>query len=122
MVCNVRDAKNWAQRHLFLDALRFRLASNSNGFAVDMPMFLVFRVLTGFFGSPSWATGGATIADIYDPARVEYGICLWGLFGVRGVWPNPWRIYGPSEGLAIDNLGIHMTVCVRGGHDVFLSP
>lgn len=64
--------------------LAFVLLNLPTGFAVNMPMFLVFRLLTGFCGSPSLATGGATITDMYDPAMVGYGICIWGSFGVCG--------------------------------------
>lgn len=47
----------------FWTLLAFVLLQLPTGFAVNMPMFLVFRLLTGFFGSPCLATGGATIAD-----------------------------------------------------------
>lgn len=62
------------------------------GYAVNMPMFLFFRWLTGFVGSPSLATGGATIADVYDSARAAYGICIWASFGVCG------PVFGPLLG------------------------
>ena len=72
--------------------LVFVLLQLPTGFAVNMPMFLVFRVLTGFFGSPCLATGGGTIADIYDPARVAYGICIWGSFGICGPVRISWTV------------------------------
>ena len=59
----------------FYTLLTFVLLQLPTGFAVNMPMFLVFRLLTGFFGSPALATGGATLADIYHPALLSYGIC-----------------------------------------------
>ncbi len=62
------------------------------GYAVNMPMFGIFRVLTGFFGSPALATGGGTIADMYDPARSAYGIVVLGFFGVMG------PVFGPIVG------------------------
>jgi DHA1 family multidrug resistance protein-like MFS transporter len=49
-----------------------------------MPMFFVFRWITGFVGSPSLATGSATIGDIYDLARAAYGICIWASFSICG--------------------------------------
>ena len=52
-------------------------------------MFLVFRVVTGFCGSPCLSTGGATISDMYDPAHVAYGICIWGSFGILGPVVGP---------------------------------
>jgi multidrug resistance protein len=48
--------------------------------ATNYGMLMAFRFLTGFFGSPILATGGATIADIYAPKKRAYGMTLWGLF------------------------------------------
>ncbi|KIW94519.1 uncharacterized protein Z519_04495 [Cladophialophora bantiana CBS 173.52] len=76
----------------FWTFLAFVLLQLPTGFAVDMPMFLVFRLLTGFCGSPALATGGATLADIYSPAPVAYGICIWGSFGTLG------PVFGPILG------------------------
>jgi len=76
----------------FWTLLIFVLLQLATGFSTNMPMFLVFRLLSGFFGSPSLATGGATIVDMYDPARVAYGICIWGSFGVCG------PVFGPLIG------------------------
>ncbi len=73
----------------FFTFLSFVLLQLPTGFAVNMPMFLVFRFLTGFLGSPALATGGATIADMYDPAHVAYGICIWGSFGILGPVMGP---------------------------------
>ncbi|OCK74224.1 MFS general substrate transporter [Lepidopterella palustris CBS 459.81] len=70
----------------------FVLLQLPTGFAINMPMFLVFRLLSGFFGSPCLATGGATMADIYDPARFAYGICILASFGVCG------PVFGPILG------------------------
>ncbi|KAI9746350.1 MAG: hypothetical protein M1818_000062 [Claussenomyces sp. TS43310] len=68
----------------FWTLLAFVLLQLPTGYAVNMAMFLVFRFLTGFFGGPVLATGGATIADMYPPSKVAYGICIWGAFGVLG--------------------------------------
>ncbi|XDG01450.1 hypothetical protein ABKA04_001065 [Annulohypoxylon sp. FPYF3050] len=76
----------------FWTFLAFILLQLPTGFAVNMPMFLVFRVLTGFLGSPPLATGGATIIDMYDPARAGYGICILSSFGVLG------PVFGPIIG------------------------
>ncbi|KAI0851712.1 benomyl/methotrexate resistance protein [Daldinia vernicosa] len=76
----------------FWTFLAFILLQLPTGFAVDMPMFLVFRVLTGFVGSPPLATGGATIIDMYDPASAGYGICILSSFGVLG------PVFGPIIG------------------------
>lgn len=53
----------------FWTFLAFVLLQLPCGYAVNMPMFLIFRFIAGFVGSPALATGGATIADMYDPAR-----------------------------------------------------
>jgi DHA1 family multidrug resistance protein-like MFS transporter len=76
----------------FWTLLTFVLLQLPTGFAVNIPMLLIFRILTGFFGSPSLATGGATIGDMYDAASVAYGICIWGFFGVGG------PVFGPLVG------------------------
>ncbi|KAI6091792.1 benomyl/methotrexate resistance protein [Hypoxylon rubiginosum] len=76
----------------FWTFLAFILLQLPTGFAVNMPMFLVFRVLTGFLGSPPLATGGATIIDMYDAGRASYGICILSSFGVLG------PVFGPIIG------------------------
>ena len=55
-------------------------------------MFLVFRGISGFFGSPSLVTAAATIGDLYDPARTAYGMCIRAAFGVGG------PVFGPLLG------------------------
>lgn len=76
----------------FFTLLGFVLFQLPTGYAVNTPMFLVFRFLTGFLGSPALATGGATLADMYDPSVVSYGLCLWGSFGILG------PVFGPILG------------------------
>jgi DHA1 family multidrug resistance protein-like MFS transporter len=76
----------------FWTLFAFILLQLPTGYAVNMPMFLVFRWVTGFVGSPALATGGATIGDIYDPARAAYAICMWASFGVCG------PVFGPILG------------------------
>ncbi|KAE9372880.1 MFS general substrate transporter [Stipitochalara longipes BDJ] len=62
----------------------FVLLQLPTGYAVNMPMILVFRFLTGFFGGPVLATGGATLIDIYPPIEVPYWIGIFGACGVLG--------------------------------------
>lgn len=62
----------------------FVLLELPTGYAVNMPMLLVFRFLTGFFGGPVLATGGATIIDIYQAVDVPYWIGIFGACGVLG--------------------------------------
>lgn len=40
-------------------------------------MLFAFRFLTGFFGSPVLATGGASLADMYVPRKRAYAIAIW---------------------------------------------
>ncbi|KAM0817387.1 putative Major facilitator superfamily (MFS) profile domain-containing protein [Seiridium cardinale] len=70
----------------------FILLQLPTGFAANITMFLIFRTLTGFIGSPTLATGGATITDVYGPARAAFGICIWSSFGVCG------PVFGPLIG------------------------
>ncbi|KAJ9602705.1 GTPase-activating protein [Cladophialophora chaetospira] len=57
--------------------------------ATNFGMLLAFRFITGFVGSPPLATGGATIADIYTPAKRTYGMALWGIGAVCGPVMGP---------------------------------
>ncbi|EXJ94135.1 hypothetical protein A1O1_02528 [Capronia coronata CBS 617.96] len=52
--------------------------------ATNFGMLLAFRFLTGFVGSPSLATGGASIGDMYSPAKRTYGLAVWGIGAVCG--------------------------------------
>jgi MFS transporter, DHA1 family, multidrug resistance protein len=45
----------------------------------NAPAFMFLRFLQGFFGSPVLATGGASIADLYDNAHTPIGLTLWSL-------------------------------------------
>ncbi|CAA9958331.1 hypothetical protein P3342_003190 [Pyrenophora teres f. teres] len=53
-------------------------------YSVNFGMLLAFRFLTGFFGSPALATGGASIADMYRPKKQVYGMAVWGVGAVCG--------------------------------------
>ncbi|KAI4130313.1 MAG: hypothetical protein LQ347_003435 [Umbilicaria vellea] len=52
--------------------------------APNFATLLAFRFITGFFGSPVLATGGASIGDIYRPMRRAYPIAVWGVAAVCG--------------------------------------
>ena len=64
--------------------LVFVLLQLPTGYAVNMPMLLVFRFLTGFFGGPVLATGGGTIVDLYPASQVPYWIGIFGACGILG--------------------------------------
>ncbi|KAF2097291.1 MFS transporter [Rhizodiscina lignyota] len=69
--------------------LIFVLLQIPTALATNFGMLLAFRFLTGFFGSPVLATGGATIADMYAPAKRAYGIAIWGMAAVCGPTLGP---------------------------------
>jgi len=71
-------------RIYFWSLLAFVLLQVPTGYATKMPMLLVFRFLSGFFGGPVLATGGATIIDMYPPIEVPYWIGVFGACGVLG--------------------------------------
>jgi MFS transporter, DHA1 family, multidrug resistance protein len=76
----------------FWTLLAFILLQLPVGLATNTPMFLVFRLLTGFCGSPCLSTGGGTLSAIYDGARVAYSLCIWGTSGIGG------PVFGPIIG------------------------
>ena len=53
-------------------------------YAKNFGMLLAFRFLTGFFGSPVLATGGASLADMYKPSKRAYAIGIWGMAAICG--------------------------------------
>lgn len=68
--------------------LLFVLLQLPTGYAVNFGMLLAFRFLSGFVGSPCLATGGASLADMYTPAKRAYAIGIW---GIRYVHPQTSR-------------------------------
>lgn len=57
--------------------------------ASNFGMLLAFRFLTGFFGSPVLATGGASLTDIWRPSKQAYAISIWGIAAVCGPTLGP---------------------------------
>lgn len=52
--------------------------------ASNYGMLMAFRFLTGVFGSPVLATGGASLTDIWKPSTRAYPMAIWGLSAVCG--------------------------------------
>ncbi|KAG7085628.1 hypothetical protein E1B28_003175 [Marasmius oreades] len=52
--------------------------------AQNLGTVLVFRFLTGFVGSPALATGGASMADMFDGPKLPYMMGIWCLGAVGG--------------------------------------
>ncbi|KAL6825478.1 major facilitator superfamily domain-containing protein [Trichoderma sp. SZMC 28015] len=50
----------------------------------NFPGFVVLRFLTGFFGAPCLATGGASLSDVYPLIHVPYLLIIWGAATVFG--------------------------------------
>lgn len=79
--------------HIFFWTLfAFILFQLPVGFAPNIAVFLVFRFVTGFCGSPCLSTGGGTINDIYPPTQVPYFLVIWQSSGVLG------PVFGPVIG------------------------
>lgn len=76
----------------FWTLLAFILFQLPVGFAPNAAVFLVFRWVTGFCGSPCLSTGGGTINDIYNPILVPFFLCIWSSAGVCG------PVFGPIIG------------------------
>ncbi|KAJ4358009.1 uncharacterized protein N0V89_002588 [Didymosphaeria variabile] len=62
------------------------------GLAPNLATFLLFRTLTGFFGSPCLATGAGTVTDIFALDQILVYVCIWSSFGILG------PIFGPIIG------------------------
>jgi len=58
-------------------------------YAKNFGMLLAFRFLTGVFGSPVLATGGASLSDIYKPSKRAYAIGIWGAAAITGPTLGP---------------------------------
>ncbi|KAI4595741.1 hypothetical protein KJ359_006732 [Pestalotiopsis sp. 9143b] len=72
-----------------LTLLLFVVLQVPTALATNFGMLLAFRFLTGFIGSPSLATGGASISDMYSPAKRTYGLAVWGIGAVSGPTLGP---------------------------------
>lgn len=51
-------------------------------YATNFGMFLAFRFISGFTGSPALATGAASMGDIWGPQLRDYMIAIWGCFAI----------------------------------------
>ncbi|KAJ3988013.1 major facilitator superfamily domain-containing protein [Lentinula detonsa] len=60
--------------------------------ATNIQTILAFRFVTGFFGSPALATGGASMGDIYSSRQLAYVVGIWAIGAVGG------PIFGPVIG------------------------
>ena len=58
-------------------------------YANNIGMFLAFRFLTGFIGSPSLGTGGASLCDMWDAKARAYGLGIWAAVAVSAPTLGP---------------------------------
>lgn len=58
-------------------------------YAKNFGMLLAFRFLTGFFGSPALATGGASMGDLWSPRVSDYMIAIWAAFSLASPTLGP---------------------------------
>jgi MFS transporter, DHA1 family, multidrug resistance protein len=58
-------------------------------YAKNIGMFLAFRFLTGFIGSPSLGTGGASLCDMWDAKARAFALGVWGAVAVCGPTLGP---------------------------------
>ncbi|KAJ7484628.1 major facilitator superfamily domain-containing protein [Mycena latifolia] len=57
--------------------------------ATNMNTVLAMRFMTGFFGSPALATGGASMRDIFPQSQFAYVLGIWALGAVAGPITGP---------------------------------
>lgn len=55
----------------------FVILSIPTAFAQNYPGLMVLRFLTGFFGSPCLASGGASLGDMYSLLSLPYAMMAW---------------------------------------------
>ncbi|KIY69130.1 MFS general substrate transporter [Cylindrobasidium torrendii FP15055 ss-10] len=55
----------------------------------DVKTIMAFRFLTGFFGSPALAVGGASMGDIFPGRQVPYVIGIWSISAFAGPMTGP---------------------------------
>lgn len=91
----------------FWTLLLFVLFQLAVGFAPNVAVFLVFRWITGFYGSPCLSNGGNTVVDIYTQLQVLYIVVIWSSAGLLG------PIFGPViGGFIIPAVGWRWTIWV----------
>jgi MFS family permease len=92
--------------------------------ATNYGMLMAFRFLTGFFGSPILATGGATIADLYVPKKRAYGMTIWGVFAASAPSPRSAsrKFLCAFRELALDDMGADVALCGDSGPALLLLP
>ncbi|BGP00053.1 putative Fluconazole resistance protein 1 (putative) [Rhodotorula toruloides] len=78
-----RNPAYWAALFLFV-LLQIPILLPTN-----LTCIFIFRFLTGFFGSPILATGGASMGDLYVPRQLPYAMGGWAVGAVLGPIMGP---------------------------------
>ncbi|GAB7350828.1 hypothetical protein MBLNU459_g1361t2 [Dothideomycetes sp. NU459] len=69
--------------------LVFVLFQIPTALSVNIGMLFAFRFLTGFFGSPVLATGGASLSDIFSAKKRAYAMAVYGIAAICGPTLGP---------------------------------
>jgi len=75
----MQEIPRWGRNPVYIIGLALFVIFQIPGvLAKNVATILVFRFLSGFVGSPALATGGASMADIYEPQFLPVAIGAWG--------------------------------------------
>ncbi|BGP38653.1 hypothetical protein JCM10450v2_002603 [Rhodotorula kratochvilovae] len=96
----MQELPAWGRTPVYLAGLLLYVLFQIPPIAGDnITVVLLFRFLSGFFGSPALATGGASMADIFPPHLIATAIGAWSIGAVCG------PVLGPVlSGFAVMNL------------------
>ncbi|KAL8706259.1 MAG: hypothetical protein Q9201_000696 [Fulgogasparrea decipioides] len=74
--------------------------------AKNFGMLLAFRLLSGIFGAPVLAIGGASINDMYPPTQRGYAIILWDVVSIAapGKWDSSITVKSANEAIVLGPL------------------
>lgn len=119
----------------------FVILSIPTAFAQNYAGLMVLRFLTGFFGSPCLASGGASLGDIYSLMSLPYAMMAWvaaAYCGRKTFSPlyfyntiltmcscsgaPPVRFRRARQVLALVPLRVHLGCRPRGHHNVLPAP
>lgn len=90
VVSHVRNPSNRAEPDIYrYTGFVFVVFQVPTALTVNFGMLLTFHFLTGFFGSPMLATGGASISDMYKPQHRTYPMAIWGISTMCGPTTGP---------------------------------
>ncbi|KAG9005773.1 hypothetical protein FRB94_001185 [Tulasnella sp. JGI-2019a] len=81
----LQELPSWGRNPIYIyTTFIFVVLQVPTALAKNIAGLLVLRFLGGFFASPSLATGGASVGDIYQPQHLPYALSLWAVGAVCG--------------------------------------